>query len=252
VPEKSWLMDFEAELFETAENHFLENQYAESEPILNQLVLKNTRRPEVFHMLGTIYHDQGKFNKALRSFKRALELDPGFTDSSIGLSIILNDLGRYDEGQKVFDEARTMLSAKAKVGDPNLNEKFATKHDELGELYLRHSYYSEALEQFQRAYQLTSLRRPEIGLSLAECYLHSNNRNQAIKELRQIVREYGHFVPARLKLGKCYYDAQQIPEAIEQWEAALKYEPHNQAAFDYLRLAQTIQVTNINSPQIDL
>jgi tetratricopeptide (TPR) repeat protein len=203
-------------------------------------------------MLGTIYHDQGKFNKAIRSFKRALELDPSFTDSSIGLSIILNDLGRYEEGQKIFDEARTMLAAKAQRGDPNLNEKFATKHDELGELYMRHNLFEDALEQFLKAFQLTSMRRPEIGVSIAECYLHLGNKPQALKELRQVVREYPHFVPARLTLGKCFYDSQQIPEAIEQWEAIVRVEPHNQTALDYLRLAQTIQVTHINTPQLDL
>jgi tetratricopeptide (TPR) repeat protein len=247
-------MDFDAleELFQTADENFRENQYAEAEPILNQLVLKGSKRPEVYHMLGTIYHDQGKFNKAMRSFRRALELDPSFTDSSIGLSIILNDLGRYEDGQKVFEEARTMLAAKAQRGDPHLNEKFATKHDELGELYLRHNLHAEALEQFNKAFQLTSLRRPEVGLSIAECQIHLNNRSQAIKELRHLIREYPHFVPGRLKLGKCYYDAHQIPEAIEQWEAVTQLEPHNQAALDYLRLAQTVQVTNINAPQMDL
>src|SRR5690606_8940029 len=114
TPEESCPMDFDAEMemFQAAEDHFKENRYNQAEPILNQLVLKNSKRPGVYHMLGTIYYDQGKFNKAIRSFRRALEIDPGFTDSSIGLSIILNDIGRYDEGQKVFEEARAMLSLK--------------------------------------------------------------------------------------------------------------------------------------------
>lgn len=247
-------MDFEAEkeIFEAAEEHFKSNAYQESEPLLNQLVLKNSRRPEVFHMLGTIYYDQGKFNKAIRSFKRALEIDPGYTDSSIGLSVILNDLGRYEEGQKVFDEARAMLGTKSSNTEAQLNEKFATKHDELGELYLQHGRIDDALEQFKRALALTTLRRPEISVSVAECYIKLQNINLAIRELRLIVREFAHFVPARLKLGKCYFDSQQIPEAIEQWESALKYEPNNRAARDFLRLAQSIQVTSLNSPSLDL
>lgn len=245
-------LDIEENLFTTAEDHFKENRYANAEPILNQLVLKSTRRPEVFHMLGTIYYDQGKFNKAIRSFKRALELDSGFTDSSIGLSIILNDLGRYEEGQKVFDEARTMLSVKSKKADPNLEEKFATKHDELAELYMRHFRFNDALEQYQKAYTLTTLRRPEIGVSIAECYIQLQQLPQALRELRSIVREHEHFVPARLKLGKVFYDSHQIPEAIEQWEAVLKYEPNHSLALDYLRLAQTVQVTNLNAPQMEL
>ena len=124
-------MDFDAEqeMFLTCEEYFTADRYAEAEPLLNQLVLRNSKRPEVFHMLGTIYYDQGKFNKAIRSFRRALELNPGYTDSSVGLSVILNDLGRYEEGQKVFDEARAMLSVKSPSVDHHLNERFSVKHD---------------------------------------------------------------------------------------------------------------------------
>lgn len=247
-------MDFEVEsdIFQIAENHFKENEYARAEPLLNQLIMKNTRRPEVFHMIGTIFYDQGKFNKAIRSFRRALEIDPSFTDSSVGLSIILNDLGRYDEGQKVFDEAKAMLALKQKAHDPNLNEKFATKHDELGDLYMRHHRFEAALPEFQKALSLTSLRRPEISVSIADCHVKMGQLPLAIRELRQILREYSHFVPARLKLGKCFYDAQQIPEAIEQWEQVLAEEPNNSTARDFLRLAQTVRVTNIHPPDINL
>ena len=93
-----------------ARDYFRENKYNLAEPILNQLILKHAMSPEVFHMLGTIYYDQGKFNKAIRAFRRALELEPTFTDASVGLSIILNDLGKYEEGRKVFDEARDLLA----------------------------------------------------------------------------------------------------------------------------------------------
>ncbi len=247
-------MDFDAEqeMFSAAEEHFKADHYTEAESLLNQLVLKNSKRPEVFHMLGTIYYDHGKFNKAIRSFRRALEINPGYTDSSVGLSVILNDLGRYEEGQKVFDEARAMLSVKSPNVDHHLNERFSVKHDELGELYLRHGRYEEALSEFQKALALTKIRQPEITVSIAECYIHLNNFPLAIRELRLVVREYPQFVPGRLKLGKCYYDSQQVPEAIEQWEAALRFEPTNTAAKDYLRLAQTIQVTSLNSPELGI
>ncbi|OFZ19364.1 MAG: hypothetical protein A2Z20_01895 [Bdellovibrionales bacterium RBG_16_40_8] len=247
-------MDFEAELemFTAAERHFIENRYSDAEPTLNQLVLKNTRRPEVYHMLGTVYYDQGKFNKAIRSFRRALEIDSGFTDSSVGLSIILNDLGRYEEGKAVFDAARAGLDIKNKTTDPTLNEKFAAKHDELGGLYFNHHRYNEALEQFQKALKLTSSRRPEISLNIANCYEKLEDFTLAQRELTLISREYPHYVPARLKLGKYYHDNKQIPEAIEQWESVLENDPLNVIARDYLRLVQAIHVTNLNPPRIEL
>jgi tetratricopeptide (TPR) repeat protein len=246
-------MDFETidDIFTTAEDYFKNNEYTQAESILNQLVLKSVRKAEIFHMLGTIYYDQGKFNKAIRSFKRALEIDPSFTDSSVGLSIILNDLGRYDEGQKVFEEARTMLSFKSKNSDHYLNEKFAQKHEELGDLYMQHDRLNEAFEQYQAAIQLTE-RKMSLQMKIAEIFVSQKNTSAAMKELRAIVRENPEFVPGRLKLGKVYYDTAQIPEAIEQWEAALRFEPNNTTARDFLRLAQTVQVTSLNDLQVDL
>jgi tetratricopeptide (TPR) repeat protein len=246
-------MDFETidELFTTAEDYFKANEYPQAESILNQLVMKSVKKAEIFHMLGTIYYDQGKFNKAIRSFKRALEIDPSFTDSSVGLSIILNDLGRYDEGQKVFEEARTMLSFKSKDSDHYLNEKFAQKHEELGDLYMQHDRLNEAFEQFQNALELSS-RKLDLQMKIAEIFTAQKNTSAAMKEFRAIVRENPEFVAARLKLGKVYYDAAQIPEAIEQWEYALRFEPNNSTARDFLRLAQTVQVTSLNDSIVEL
>lgn len=239
------------QLFEEAENHFKENKYALAEPMLNQLVLKNIKRPEIFHMLGTIYYDQGKFKKAIRSFQRALEIDPGFTDSSVGLSIILNDLGRYDEGRKVFEEAQAMLSRKNQSPDISLNEKFATKHEDLGDMYLRHQRFDEAIEQFHKALNLTQ-RKADMRIHLADCYLGLSQPSQAIRELRELIKADPRSIPGLLRLGRAYYDLKQIPEAIEQWERVITYEPENRTAKDFLRLVQAVQVTNVNEPLMEI
>ena len=155
------------DLLRTAEEHFNEGRYPASESILNQLILNGCKEPLLFHMLGTIYYDQGKFNKAIRAFKRALEIDPAFTDASVGLSIILNDLGKYEEGRKVFEEAKALLASKDKTSDPYINEKLSVKHDELGELYFQYERFNEALEQFFKALNLSS-RRCEIVMKIVQ------------------------------------------------------------------------------------
>ena len=66
--------DNQREILATARELFKENKYNQAEPLLNQLILKGSKNPEIFHMLGTIYYDKGKFNKAIKAFKRALEI----------------------------------------------------------------------------------------------------------------------------------------------------------------------------------
>lgn len=227
------------EMLTSAREFFRENKYNLAEPILNQLILKNAKSPEVFHMLGTIYYDQGKFNKAIRAFKRALELEPTFTDASVGLSIILNDLGKYEEGRKIFEEAKDLLAKQSSQEDPYINEKFALKHDELGEMYFQHTRYKEALEQYYKALSLSS-RKPELTMKIVESFLRLETPEKALKELRSLIKEYPGFLSARVRLGKILYDGGDVAAAIEQWEAAVQRDPQHNEAQRLLRQAQAL------------
>jgi predicted Zn-dependent protease len=227
------------DLLSSAREYFQENKYSLAEPLLNQLILKNAKSPEVFQMLGTIYYDQGKFNKAIRSFRRALELDPTYTDASVGLSIILNDLGRYEDGRAVFDEAKQILKSRSTTEDPYMNEKFAIKHDELGEMYLQHNRAKEALEQFYKALNL-STRKPELTMKIVECYIKLGSPEKAQKELKDLLRDFPGFLNARVRLGRLLFETGDIPHAIDQWEAVLQREPAHPEAQRLIRQSQAM------------
>lgn len=231
------------DLFQAATEYFREDNYSQAEPLLNQLILQNKKSPEVFQMLGTIYYDQGKFNKAIRSFKRALELDPAYTDASVGLSIILNDLGRYEEGRKIFEEAQVMLARQSAEDDPYINEKLSIKHDELAELYLQYKRPKEALEQYFKALNLSS-RTPELTMKIVECYLALKERSQAVKHLIDLIKQYPGFTGARIKLGRLYFEDGEVIQAIESWEAVLARDPEHAEAKRLLRQAQAKDTTS--------
>lgn len=225
------------ELLETARDHFREGNYKIAEPLLQQLLMADARNPEVFHMMATIFYDQGKFNKAIKTFRRALEIDPTYTDASVGLSIILNDIGRYEEGRKVFVDAQEALAKKSTDADPYIQEKLATKHDELGELYFQYKRYDEALEQYTRALGL-STRKAELKMKVVECFVKKDDEGRAMKELKTLVQEFPQFIPARLKLGLLYFNQKNTLAAVEQWESVLLRDPDHPVAQKYLQMAQ--------------
>lgn len=231
------------DLFQAAQEYFQEDNYSQAEPLLNQLILQNKKSPEVFQMLGTIYYDQGKFNKAIRSFKRALELDPAYTDASVGLSIILNDLGRYEEGRKVFEEAQVMLARQTADEDPYINEKLSIKHDELAELYLQYKRPKEALEQYFKALNLSG-RVPELTMKVVECYMALDEKSKATKQLNDLIKQYPGFLGARIKLGRLYFEDGEVIQAIEAWEAVLARDPEHAEAKRLLRQAQAKDTTS--------
>lgn len=233
------------EMMQEAREHFISGNYKVAEPLLQQLILKNTRNPEVFQMIATIAYDKGQFNKAIKTFKRALEIDPTYTDASVGLSIILNDLGRYDEGKKVFQDAQVLLDRRKGHQDPYVDEKLASKHEELADLYFQYKRFAESLEQLFKAQKL-STRKPEITLRIAECYVQMEEPDRATKDLRALIREYPQFNAARLKLGIIYYNSNNVAEATEQWENILVRDPQHPEALKYLKMAQAAGITEVN------
>lgn len=232
------------EMLSEAKEAFINGNYKVAEPMLNQLILQNSRNAEVYQMLATIYYDKGQFNKAIRTFKRALEIDPAYTDASVGLSIILNDLGRYDEGQHVFEEAQKLLERKSGKMDSYVEEKIASKHEELADIYFQYKFYKESLDQLFHAQKLSS-RKAEINMRIAECYVKLGDSDRAVRELKALIREYPHFIPARLKLGVIYYNMNNLAEATEQWENILLRDQQHSEALKYLKMANAAGITTL-------
>jgi tetratricopeptide (TPR) repeat protein len=234
----------EKELLDAAREKLKNGENAMAERLLQQLVLLNNKIPEIFQMLGTIYYDQGKFTRAIQSFKRALEIDPGFTDASIGLSIIYNDLGKYNEGKLVFEEAQRALAQRRTKADPYVEERLSAKHLELGDMYFQYHRYDEALEQYYKALNLTS-RKPDVHMKIVEIYLRKNQGSKAVKELKRVIESYPAYVPAKLKLGVVYYNSNRVVEAIQEWEGVLMRDPNHSDAVNYIKLAQEVGVTSL-------
>jgi tetratricopeptide (TPR) repeat protein len=238
-------------MLDIARENFIKGNYNQAENILQQILPRNNRIPEVFQMLATIFYDRGKFNKAIKTFERALEIDPDYTDASVGLSIILNDLGRYDEGRKVFTEAQSRLEARKTKADPFVDQIIAKKHEELGDLYFENKRFAEALEEFQKSSKQIS-DRTEISLKIADSFLKLDRATEAVKLLKELLREAPHFIPGRVKLGLLYFDSNRVVEAVEQWENVLLRDPENREVKGYIRLAHETGVTVSPSRGVDL
>src|SRR5260370_29786578 len=84
--------------------HFEKRQYVEAQRCLSQVVEQNQSFPDVYNMLGIIYHDEGRFDHAEKAFETALRLNPAYTEAALNLAVIYNDRGKYPEGRTVNQE----------------------------------------------------------------------------------------------------------------------------------------------------
>ena len=240
------MRSFSGQLLDEAREAFIDGKYNEAEPLLMQPTLVKSNNPEVFQMLATIYYNRGQFNKAIKTFKKALEVDPTYSDAAVGLSIILNDLGKYDEAKKVFEQAQTIVDKKKVVPVHNqLEEKLSSKHIELAELYMQAKNYELAQDNYLKAYHL-SHKKGDISLLIAECYVQAGQKDKAVKELKAVIKIDPKLIKPRLKLGLILYNSHLVAEAVEQWENILRIDPKNTEALRYLKMAQTTGITNID------
>jgi tetratricopeptide (TPR) repeat protein len=243
------MRSFSGQLLDEAREAFIEGKYADADALLQQPTLQNSNNPEVFQMQATIYYNRGQFNRAIKTFKKALAIDPTYSDAAVGLSIILNDLGKYDEAKKVFEDAQSIIDRKKSqqtiAVSNNVEEKLATKHIELANMYLQYKRYDGALEQFKHAHNL-SQKKVEISLQMADCYTEAGQSKPAIQLLRTLLQANNKLITPRLKLGLILYNSHMIAEAVDQWENVLRLDPKNDEATRYLKMAQATGITNLN------
>lgn len=232
------------DLLQLAREKFIAGDYKATQTLITQILPKSDRIPEIYQMLATIFYSNGQFNKAIKTFKRALEIDPYYTDASVGLSIILNDLGRYEEGKKVFLEAQSLLERKNRRPDPSVNDKIAAKYEELADLLYQCQKYEESLEQLQKALTL-SHRKQQVLLSIADCHIKLGKKDRAIRELRAAIKDYPNFIIARNKLASLLYEANKSAEAIQLWESVLELDPRNPEANRNIKIAQTSRLSEL-------
>ncbi len=231
------------ELLSLARNKFIEGLYHEAENIIQQILPHNNEIPEVYQMLATIYYNKGQFNKAIKTFRKALELDPDYTDASVGLSIILNDLGRYNDAQKVFLDAQQRLDKRNQKNDSYINDRLAQKFEEIADLCFQTKRFAEAIENLDKAVNL-SPQRKDLPLRIVDCLLKLGESDKAFKKLKNIIKDEPKNLQARNKLAVFLYNKNQVAEAVQEWEHILSTDPRHSEAKRYLRIAKNAGVTD--------
>lgn len=226
------------ELFQAAKEYFNEGHYKIVEPMVQQLLIIDDHNPEVHYMAGTLYFEKGQLKKALAAYRKSLVIDPNFTDASIGLSIILNDLGRYSEGKQVFEEAYALMKQKDASGsEPYVNEKLANKHEELADLYFLYKRYEEALENYNRAADF-SKNNMNFKLKAVDSLINMKLLSRALKEALVLEEKNNYHIDLLLKIAQIHYQMDDMRKAEEYWEKVLSQDPDNEEAKSHLKHSQ--------------
>ena len=212
-------------------------EYDRADQLIRDKFKNDPGSADAYYLKAVLLYFQGKFGPAVDHLKKSLEVDPNHTDAAICLSVVLNDVGRYQEAKGVFEKANQSVSQKTTSADAGIDRKFAVKHLELADLYFRYRRYDEAIDEYGKAALLdpTSF---EIRIRKAKANAKKGYLSRAIQELEQLKAEHPQYLPARIQLGLLHYSQGDVLDAELEWESILLSEPSNREARSYLEMAK--------------
>jgi tetratricopeptide (TPR) repeat protein len=238
-----------AEALENSKIFFQQGEFDQAQDLLMKIINEDAENIDAIFLLANIYHMKGKIGFAIKGFQKVLQLKPSHTDAAISLSVIYNDIGKYEEARLIFEKANENVKRnqdKVSFTDPHINKKFAMKHLELAEMYLSYNRYDEALFEFEKTVKLDP-ENLDFRVRVAKVYAKKGFISKAFDELKKLKNENPNFLAARIALGVLYFGHGNIIEAQNEWEKILVKDPFNQEAKSYLNMAKTATETSINS-----
>jgi tetratricopeptide (TPR) repeat protein len=236
-----------SDLLKKAKDAFQKNDLKTASLFLNEVIDQNPNATEAYFYLANIFHVRGELGKAIKGFQRVLELDPHHTDAAISLSVIYNDIGKYEEAKAIFEKANNQVKNNQQQGvtDPHLNKKFSLKHYELAEMYASYGRCDEALFEYNKAVTLDP-DNLEIRIKVAKTYTKKGFTSKAFEELKRLKNEHPGYLPARIAIGLLYYGNGNIIEAQAEWQNVLSRDPAHPEALMYMQLSRSATETTIN------
>lgn len=212
-------------------------EHLQAELLLKKELHEDSKNADAHYLLGVNSYFNSRLSDAIEHLKRALAVDPRHTDAAICLSVLYNDIGRYDDAKRVFEQANQSVAHRGGSTEHSIDRKFAVKHLELADLYFRYRRYDEAIEEYGKA-ALLDPTELEIRIRRAKAYAKKGYITRAIQELQQLKRENPRFVPARIQLGLLHYSQQNLLDAELEWEGVLDVDAKNREAQSYLEMAR--------------
>ena len=222
------------ELYEKGSGYFEQGNFDGAVRCFSKIVKDGPDRfADVYNKLGIIYQRKGLSQKAAALLEKALKINPAYTEAALNLSIVYNELGRYENAQKTFNTAVKTVYKTNKVKDPYINGKLANEHARLGEQYYYLGRFKEAIAEYKKALKLCP-KYPDIITQLGLAYRENGDIESAADTFMKAQDAGPKYVPAFLHLGITYYMKGFVDMAIREWKRALVIDPENQDARIYL------------------
>jgi len=200
--------------FNVGLSHIREGRLDLAIDTIKQAIKLDPKNAFFYKGLGTAYAAKQKWNDAIEAYRKALDLNPYFSDvrNDLGTSLVLS--GKREEGKKEFI---TLYS------DPTNPTPEMTARN-LGWCYFEEKNYTEALSWYRTAISRAK-NYPDAYLGAGDSLLGLGKLDEAIQILEQGQRELSDDAQINLALGEVYLKAGRLSEARQKLETAARRDP---------------------------
>lgn len=195
------------------------NRIWENEIVLwSDAINKSPGKVRPYNNRGTVYSDQGEYDKAIIDFSRAIELNRNSADGYYNRGLAYQRKGEY--GKAVCDYTRAVM----------INPKYLKAHINRGLVYSTNKEYEKAAFDFKRAMEIAPFDTMACS-HLAYLYITLGKKDEALVYYKKILEIDPKDAPAYYNLGVIYADKGSGKEALEFFKKALEADPRYTPAF---------------------
>jgi len=225
------------QLVQRATTAFQSGEYEDAEQLCLEVVQRTPLYANIYNMLGFIYSQRNSSEKAIELFRRALSINPNYTEAQLNLAITLADIGAYGPALREFG------LAKAREGDAPaplsslIRSKLANAHGDLGKIYFDLGMLEEAAAEYRKALALGPTYA-DIHNRLGVCYRERGEHEKALQAMTRALEINPRYVEAYVNIGILLRRMGKEDQAVAAWEKALALDPRNHLAQVNLRMAK--------------
>jgi len=222
------------QVIQQATSAYEAGQYSEAERLLLQVVDRAPTYANVFNMLGFIASQRNALEEAVALFRRALGLNPNYSEARLNLALTLTEMGAYEQAAQEAASVQAKETADPQRVSPVVRGKLANAHADLGGKYHALGLFAEAVAEFDKALGLCP-GYPDIHTRRALSCRELGRYGDAKASLLRAIELKPNYVEAHVSLGILYHKLGSLTEAVDMLERALQLDPDHRVARVYLK-----------------
>ena len=105
IAEKHSTLDIAAKHFNVGVSYFSKEQQEKAIKVYKKDIEINPNDTKAYVNLGVAYRYLDRYDEAIEAYKKAIEINPNFAEAYYNLGMAYESLGRYEEAEKAFKRA---------------------------------------------------------------------------------------------------------------------------------------------------